>query len=106
MIDNLTTIQVDGRWYLCELHEVEKRVELWRALSFDGETTRAIRDWILRENLGELAVVRVSKGSGYVEEPLTAKERRTLQRSWADMEEVKRTALPRLENSYFLGKDE
>lgn len=99
MIEKLTIITTEGDAYLCELHETPRTVELRNAISWQGDKT--FNKWILQQNIEDLKSVRVAKNAGFVEIPLNETQRRTLRRAWEDMQEVKRTALRRLENDYY-----
>lgn len=102
-LDKLITVEVDGNWYLCELHETEKRTELKNAKEWDEDRSEEenIRNWITTHNLGELRTIRVSKNQGFAADPLSAEQRRLLATLWEDMQEIKKVAIARLENTYF-----
>ncbi len=99
MIDKLTLVTVGDIEYLCELHETGDETELRNAWPMSGQ--KPLGKWISRQNLGELKTIKVSRNAGYTVTPLDMGQKRNLERRWADMCEVKRTALRRLENQYF-----
>ena len=103
MIDNLTTVKYDGNWYLCEFHEDENHIELRQALKWDDDgDVDTIKEWITQHNLSLLSTIRLGLNSGYAVKSCTVNQKRLLKHLWEDMQEVKRTSIQRLENSYFL----
>lgn len=104
MIDKLTTAKVDGEWYLCEYHKTSKGIELRQAYLWEEDTShkRVIMGWIAAQNLNELQTITLGKASGCAIKPLNKEQKRTLKVLWEDMFEVKRTAIPTLENYYFM----
>lgn len=100
-IDGLVSVKADGNWYLCELHETLGKVVLKRAVAWKGEALSTVRLWIQQWNLKELQTFSLGD-TNYVTQPLNAEQKRILRREWEDMMEVKKTAIARLENSYFM----
>ena len=102
MIKKLVGVHYAGTLYLCEVHETEKKVELRNACSWKKNDEETIVKWITKHNLGELKSISLSPNSDYAVDPLSEPQKRLLRRLWEDMKEVKETALPRLENQYFM----
>ncbi len=100
MIEKLTTVTVGATTYLCELHEHEEGgARLTHAWPMSN--SQPLHDWVRRQNMGELQTIQLSASAGYAIAPLDVERTRHLNRLWEDMQEIKRTALLRLENSYF-----
>ncbi len=107
MIEKLVAVNCNGKLYLCEIHETKDKVELLNACLWGDETPLNIMmQWIKKYNLGELETVRLGIGTGYAIEPLNTKQKIQFRHLWKDMEEIKRTAIPRLENDYFMQDEE
>jgi hypothetical protein len=103
MIDKLTGIRCNNNKYLCELNETDGKVELFNACLWQESYVETITLWITKQNLGEeLQTIRLGKSTGYEICPLDLKQKKLLQRLWEDMQEIKKTAVRRLENGYFM----
>lgn len=102
MIDQIRIIEAEGHKWLGILDEsiglINSAVE-WD--SSRGNGAPSLRRWITLWNLGELTTVRLSKNAGFTEVSLDVDQKRRFKRYWEDMQEIKRTALQRLENQYF-----
>ena len=102
MIDKLTFVEFKDEWYLGELKETEAKIVLSNACRCETNHNATFIKWIKMQNLGTLTKMQASASNAvYVERPLDPEDKRLLKRLWEDMQEVKRTAIPRLENKYF-----
>jgi len=99
IIDELTTVEISGVWYLCKVNK-DKLEFVQRERKGGDEAT--FRQWIIKHNLDQLQTIQIDHTSNFIIEPLDSKQKRLLSRLWEDMQVVKKEAMRRIENDYFM----
>lgn len=102
MYEDLKFVKVAGGMFFCEVKIDDDRVTLMQAVEVedDSQFKLIIDQWLKHKNLGQLPNIQV-EGKTYTVQPLTQKQRTIMHRRFADMEEAKCQALPKLINETF-----
>ena len=102
MVDKLVKVELGGHWYLGELVEDEDSMEIRSALRWGKSDGSTFDSWLQKQNLGELGTIRFNKMTPYAVNPLTKNQLRVFSQKIELMKWTKGTAIPRLENSYYM----
>ena len=109
-IDKIKVVKIDGESFLGEVFKGEDSTELRYGQKFhqyddgEGEVEKTFDLWIMNCNTGNLETIEFSLLTPYTIKSLTEKETILFEQKIADMDYVKKTAIPRLENEYYKGK--
>ena len=93
--ENITRIKVDGT-ELIGMFTDENHT------TFVGIPKGSIPQLLAADNIDELATLKINQNVGVLEVPLTLSERLELDAAWARFAAVKKMAIPKLENDFFL----
>ena len=109
-IDKIKVVKIDGVSFLGELFKGEDSTELRYGQKFhqyddgEGEVEKTFDSWIMNCNTGNLKTIEFSSMTSYTIKSLTEDEAIVFKQRVTDMEYIKKTAVPRLENEYYKKK--